>query len=212
MKSIVILISWRGSNMNAILDAGLPANIAAVISNNPDAPGLEFARTKGIPTGVVDHRNYAGTESFSEALRKQVDAHQPDLVVLAGFMRVLSEAFVNHYAERLLNIHPALLPAFAGLDPHGRALQAGVKVSGCTVHFVTPHIDQGPIIVQAAVPVHADDTEATLSARILEQEHRIYPQAIRWFVEDKLSVQDGRVKLTGVKDVHRVLISPGIPD
>jgi len=196
VKTIVILISGRGSNMQAIVEAKLPVHIAAVISNKPDASGLSYAQSKGIATRVVDHRNYASREAFDAALMQAIDALKPDLVVLAGFMRILTEGFVNHYQGRLINIHPSLLPAFPGLDTHEQALKEGVKIHGCTVHFVTPKVDHGPIVAQAAVPVKADDTPATLAARVLAQEHRIYPQAIRWFAEDRLTLTpDGRVNV-----------------
>ena len=188
MKSIVILISGRGSNMEAIVGARIPGvRIAAVISNRPGAEGLAFARSHGIATAVVDHTAHADRASFDAALAECIDAHAPDLVVLAGFMRVLTDGFVRRYEGRLLNIHPSLLPAFPGLHTHRRALEAGVKLHGATVHFVTAELDDGPIVVQAAVPVRADDDEATLAARVLAQEHVIYPQAVRWFAEGRLA-------------------------
>lgn len=195
MSRIVILISGRGSNMQAILAARLPVQVAAVIGNRPEAPGLAAARAAGIPTVVVDHRRFAGRAEFDAALAEAIDAYAPDLVVLAGFMRILTDGFVVHYAGRMLNVHPSLLPAFPGLHTHRAALAAGVKVHGATVHFVTPSLDHGPIVVQAAVPVAADDDEATLAARVLREEHRIYPQAIRWFAEGRLHMVDGRVRL-----------------
>ena len=189
MKSIVILISGRGSNMEAIVRARIPGvRIAAVISNRPGAEGLAFARSHGIATAVVDHTAHADRASFDAALAECIDAHAPDLVVLAGFMRVLTDGFVRRYEGRLLNIHPSLLPAFPGLHTHRRALEAGVKLHGATVHFVTAELDDGPIGVQAAVPVRADDDEAALAARVLAQEHVIYPQAVRWFAEGRLAV------------------------
>lgn len=199
MKSIVILVSGRGSNMEAIVRAGLAnARISAVISNRADAKGLEFAAAHGIATAVVDHKAFASREDFDAALVEAIDAHQPDLVVLAGFMRVLTDAFVRRYEGRLLNIHPSLLPAFPGLHTHRRALDAGVRVHGATVHFVTPALDCGPVVIQAVVPVLPDDDEDSLSARVLKQEHRIYPQAVRWFVEERLSITaQGRVLLRG---------------
>ena len=168
MKNIVILISGRGSNMEAMLDAKLPCRIAAVISNKADARGLETARAHGIPTAVVAHAEHASRELSDAALAAEIDRHRPDLVVLAGVMRILGEAFVRRYAGRLMNIHPSLLPAFPGLDTHRRALAAGCRVHGCTVHFVTPALDNGPVVIQAAVPVHADDSEAALAARAAE--------------------------------------------
>jgi phosphoribosylglycinamide formyltransferase-1 len=199
VRNVVILISGRGSNMEAIVRAAIPgARIAAVISNRPEAAGLEFARRHGIATAVVDHKAHPSREAFDTALAAAIDAFAPDLVVLAGFMRVLGEAFVRRYEGRMLNIHPSLLPAFPGLHTHERALQEGCRVHGATVHFVTPALDHGPIVVQAAVPVLPDDTPETLAARVLVQEHRIYPQAVRWFVEDRLQLTpEGRVVLQG---------------
>ena len=194
MKRIVILISGRGSNMQAILEAGLPVEIAAVISNKPEAKGLEIAAQNGVATAVVDHRQHASRELFDTALAEKIDSFKPDLVVLAGFMRILTEGFVNRYQGRLINIHPALLPAFPGLDTHQKALQEGVRIHGCTVHFVTPTVDHGPIVSQAAVPVLPDDTPDTLAARVLEQEHLIYPAAIRWFAEGLIRLEKGLVK------------------
>lgn len=194
MKSIVVLLSGRGSNFGALLDAGLGPHVAAVISNRPDAAGLDLARRTGIPALALDHKAYATREAFDARLAEEIDRHTPALVVLAGFMRVLTADFVERYAGRLINIHPALLPAFPGQDTHARALAAGVRLHGCTVHFVTPEVDVGPIVIQAAVPVLPDDDAATLAARVLAQEHRIYPQAIRWFLEDRLSIRaDGCV-------------------
>mgnify|MGYP001178181593 FL=1 len=202
MKSIVILVSGRGSNMEAIVRAAIPgARIAAVISNRPDAQGLAFAAAHGIATAVVDHRAHADRVAFDAALAEAIDAHAPDLVVLAGFMRILTDGFVRRYAGRLLNIHPSLLPSFTGLHTHRRALAAGVRVHGATVHFVTDQLDCGPVVIQAVVPVHADDDEAALAARVLAQEHRIYPQAVRWFVEERISIgADGRVRVAGEAD------------
>ncbi len=208
MKTIVILISGRGSNMQAIVEAKLPLRIAAVISNKPDAEGLEYAKANGIATAVVDHRPHATREAFDAELMRCIDAYAPDLVVLAGFMRILSEGFVLHYSERLINIHPSLLPAFPGLATHRRALEAGVKIHGCTVHFVTPVVDHGPIVVQAAVPVKDDDTAQSLAARVLQQEHQIYPQALRWFAEDRLSITHGQVKVRDVAASESALRSP----
>jgi len=208
MKSVIILISGRGSNMQALLEAGLP--VAAVISNNPAAEGLMFAQTRGIPTRVIDHRTFPDRKAFDAALAEAIDSYQPDLVILAGFMRILSEAFVDHYQGRLVNIHPSLLPAFPGLDTHTRALQEGIKIHGCTVHFVTSQLDHGPIIIQAAIPVLTDDTPATLAARVLAQEHRIYPQAVRWFLQEQLKLVENRVEITTTSDCQGVLYSPGI--
>lgn len=214
MKSIVILISGRGSNMRSLLDAvaagSLPVRVAAVLSNRGDAPGLETAAARGVTTRVVDHRAFVGREAFDAALAVAIDSFAPDLVLLAGFMRILSDGFVQHYAGRLLNIHPSLLPSFPGLHTHRRALAEGVRVHGCTVHFVTPSLDHGPIIVQAAVPVLDGDDEASLAARVLAQEHRVYPLAVRWFVEERLHVVDGRVVCAASQDGAKVLISPPV--
>jgi phosphoribosylglycinamide formyltransferase-1 len=196
-QRIVVLISGRGSNMEAICRAceaeQWPARIEAVVSNRPDAAGLAFASAHGIQTAVVDHRAFPAREQFDDALAQAIDAHSPDLVVLAGFMRILGASFVERHAGRLLNIHPSLLPMFPGLHTHRRALEAGCKLAGATVHFVTAALDHGPIVIQAAVPVLADDDEASLSARVLEREHVIYPRAVRWFVEGSLREVDGRV-------------------
>ena len=208
MKSIVILISGRGSNLQAIVEAQLPLRIAAVIGNQAEAAGLEYARAKGIATSVVDHRQHSTRAAFDQKLIHSIDPYAPDLVVLAGFMRILSDAFVQHYAGRLINIHPSLLPAFPGLATHRRALEAGVKIHGCTVHFVTPVVDHGPIVVQAAVPVQAEDTAQTLAARVLQQEHRIYPQALRWFAEDRLTITQGQVNVRGMATLSSALCSP----
>ncbi|MFY7867039.1 phosphoribosylglycinamide formyltransferase [Roseateles sp.] len=197
MKSIVILISGRGSNMEAIVRAcaaeGWPARIAAVISNRPGAAGLAFAAQHGIATAVVDHKAFANREVFDAELQKVIDGYAPDLLVLAGFMRILTPAFTAHYAERMLNIHPSLLPAFTGLHTHARALEMGCKFVGATVHFVTAELDHGAIVAQAVVPVQAGDDEDSLSARVLKLEHRMYPQAVRWFVQDQLQIENGVV-------------------
>ena len=208
-KRIVVLISGRGSNMEALLEARLPATIAAVISNVPEARGLSIAQSHGVPTALVDHRSHSRRSDFEAALAAEIDRHAPDLVVLAGFMRVLTEAFVTRYSGRLLNIHPSLLPAFTGLHTHRRALAAGVRIHGCTVHFVTPALDNGPIVIQAAVPVLPGDTEDTLAARILTEEHRIYPQAVRWFCEGRLRLgSGGQVEIDGAKAATGALLSP----
>jgi len=214
MKNIVILISGRGSNMEALIaarEAGqLPVNIAAVISNRPDAKGLETAARAGITTHFIDHKAFAGREAFDAALAECIDGFAPDLVVLAGFMRILSEGFVRRYEGRLMNIHPSLLPSFPGLHTHQRALDEGVRIHGCTVHFVTPALDHGPVIIQAAVPVVDGDDEATLAARVLRQEHLVYPQAVRWFAEGKLALVDGRVRLAVEAGNAAVLIAPEV--
>jgi len=206
MKSIVILISGRGSNMEAIVRAGLPAKIASVVSNRADAAGLKFAAQAGIPAAVVDEREFPSREAFDAALSKTIDAHSPDLVALAGFMRILGEGFIRRYQGRLVNIHPSLLPAFPGLHTHRRALQEGVKLHGCTAHFVTLQVDRGPIIVQAAVPVRPGDTEESLAARVLRQEHRVYPLALRWFLDGRLIVEDGVVRVNG-SDAGQALLA-----
>jgi phosphoribosylglycinamide formyltransferase-1 len=199
MKNIVILISGRGSNMEAIVRAlqseRWPARIAAVISNRADAPGLAFAAAHGIATAVVANKDYASRAEFDAALQTVIDGFAPDLVVLAGFMRILTDAFVTHYAGRMLNIHPSLLPLFPGLATHAQALAAGVREHGATVHFVTAELDHGPMVLQASVPVQPQDTVETLSARVLEQEHVIYPRAVRWFVEDRLTLAQGAVQV-----------------
>jgi phosphoribosylglycinamide formyltransferase-1 len=193
--SVVVLISGRGSNMQALLDAGLP--VAAVISNRADAAGLEIAARRGVVTKAIEHKGYPTREAFDEALAAEIDRHAPKLVALAGFMRILSPAFVARYGGRLLNIHPSLLPAFPGLDTHRRALAAGVKVHGCSVHFVTEQLDHGPIVVQAAVPVRPGETPDVLAARVLRQEHVVYPRAVRWFLDDMLVIRGGVVSVKG---------------
>jgi phosphoribosylglycinamide formyltransferase 1 len=198
MKSIVILVSGRGSNMRSIVQACAaerwPARVRAVISNRPDALALDFAARLHIATSVVDHRAFPSRDEFDAQLSHAIDVHAPDLVVLAGFMRILGADFVRRYEGRLLNIHPSLLPAFPGLHTHRRALEAGCKVAGATVHFVTTALDHGPIVMQAVVPVLPDDDEQRLSDRVLEREHVIYPRAVRWFVEGRLQVRDGIVR------------------
>ncbi|SAL10781.1 phosphoribosylglycinamide formyltransferase [Caballeronia humi] len=200
MKKIVILISGRGSNMEAVVRAckreGWPAEVRAVVSNRPDAAGLGFAAANGIATAVVDHRDFAERAAFDAALAAAIDAHAPDLVVLAGFMRVLTDDFVHHYTGRMLNVHPSLLPCFPGLKTHQQALDAGVRVHGASVHFVTPTLDHGPIVAQGAVPVIAGDDAAALATRVLAVEHIIYPRAVRWFVEGRLAIDGERVVLT----------------
>lgn len=191
----VVLISGRGSNLAALLEADPPIGVAAVISNRDDARGLDIAAAHGIPRAVIPHGDYASREAFDAALASAIDAHAPALVVLAGFMRILTPGLVRRYAGRMINIHPSLLPAFAGLHTHRRALEAGVKIHGCTVHFVTSELDHGPIIAQAAVPVLEDDNEASLAARVLIEEHRILAQAIRWFSAGRLVVAAGRVRI-----------------
>ncbi|MFK3736146.1 phosphoribosylglycinamide formyltransferase [Massilia sp. TN1-12] len=205
MKNIVILISGRGSNMEAIvraLDAERwPARIAAVISNKPDAQGLAFAQARGIPTAVVPNKEFATREAFDAALRETIDGFAPDLVVLAGFMRILTAPFVEHYAGRMLNIHPSLLPLFPGLHTHRQALEAKVTEHGATVHFVTAELDHGPTVLQAKIEVLPGDTEESLAQRLLEKEHMIYPQAVRLFVEGKLSIDDGAVHIAAATSI-----------
>ena len=201
MKNIVILISGRGSNMEAIVRAAAaeawPARIAAVVSNRADAAGLAFARDKGIATAVVDHTAFAAREAFDAELARTVEGFRPDVVALAGFMRILGPAFVQRFDGRLVNVHPSLLPAFAGLHTHRRAIEAGCKLAGASVHFVTNDLDHGPIIGQAVVPVCADDTEDSLAERVLAREHALYPQALRWLVEGALERRAGVVRHTG---------------
>ncbi len=201
MKRVVILISGRGSNMAALLvavrDGRIAATVAGVISNRPDAAGLAHAARHGVPTTVVDHRLFADRAGFERALAAAIDALAPDLVVMAGFMRIVSAGFVERYAGRLINVHPSLLPAYAGLHTHRRALADGVKIHGCTVHFVTATVDHGPIIAQGAVAVHEDDTEATLAARVLEVEHRILASAVRWFCAERLVSAGPGVRVNG---------------
>jgi phosphoribosylglycinamide formyltransferase-1 len=198
---LVVLISGRGSNLQAILDGArdgaLPIDIRAVISNRPGAPGLERARQAGVQALTLDHKGFSERRDFDTALRRTIDALVPGLVILAGFMRVLGEDFVIHYGGRLLNIHPSLLPKYRGLHTHERALIDGEREHGASVHFVTPELDSGPVIIQARVPVLPDDDPDTLAARVLEQEHQIYPLAIRWFAEGRLALRDGRVFFDG---------------
>jgi phosphoribosylglycinamide formyltransferase-1 len=194
---VVVLISGRGSNLHALLKAideqHLPVEVRAVISNRRNAGGLQHARDLGIPTEILEHREFADREAFDQALRRTIDRYEPGLVVLAGFMRLLTTAFVNHYLGRLINIHPSLLPAYRGLNTHERALQDGVTEHGASVHFVTPELDSGPVILQAAVPVQKDDTVETLAERVLNVEHKIYPLAVKWFAENRVQLKDHRV-------------------
>jgi phosphoribosylglycinamide formyltransferase 1 len=206
MKRIVILISGRGSNMEAIVqrcaEQQWPAAVVAVIANRPDAPGLAFAQSRGIATAVVDHKAQPSREAFDVALAAAIDRHRPDLLVLAGFMRILGATFVRRYEGRMLNIHPSLLPSFPGLHTHRRALETGCQLVGATVHFVTPELDHGPIVMQSAVPVLAGDDEHSLASRVLATEHVIYPLSVRWFVEGKLQLDQGRVRqLDGASQV-----------
>lgn len=201
VKRIVILISGRGSNMEAVVRAcdaeAWNARVAAVVSNRADAAGLAFAAAHDIAAAVVDHRTYPSREAFDAALAEVVEQHAPDLVLLAGFMRILTPVFVSRFEGRMLNIHPSLLPAFTGLHTHRRAIEAGCKLAGATVHFVTAELDHGPIVAQAVVPVLSDDTEEALGARVLEREHVLYPLAVRWFVQGDLHVARGIVTHRG---------------
>ncbi len=211
-RRIVVLISGRGSNMEALVRAAIPgATVAAVISNRPQAAGLVFAQQHGIPTEVLDHTAYPERSAFDTALAQSIDRYEPDLVVLAGFMRILGEPFVRRYEGRLMNIHPSLLPLFPGLHTHERAIAAGCRIHGATVHFVTAALDHGPIIIQAAVPVLPDDTPERLAARVLREEHRIYPQAVRWFIEGRLQIlPDGRVAVADADFPDCALIAPAV--
>jgi phosphoribosylglycinamide formyltransferase-1 len=199
LKRIVILISGRGSNMAAVLAAEkageLSGRIVAVISNRPEAAGLAIATNQGVPTAVINHKSYEDRQGFDDALSAAVEYYRPDLVLLAGFMRMLGSDFVARYQNRLINIHPSLLPAFPGLHTHRRALAEGVKIHGCTVHFVTDSLDRGPIVAQAVVPVREGDDEATLAARVLQMEHIVLPRAVRWFCEDRLVVDGNQVHI-----------------
>jgi phosphoribosylglycinamide formyltransferase-1 len=193
MSRVVVLISGRGSNMQALLNAGIP--LTAVLCNRPEAGGLEIARAAGVATEIIDHRVFPDRATFDNALAARIDAYHPDLIVLAGFMRILGTTFVNHYAGRLINIHPSLLPSFTGLDTHRRAIEGGCRIHGCTVHFVTSELDHGPVIAQAAVPVLDDDDERTLAERVLVQEHQLLPATVRWYLAGRLQVEGLRVRL-----------------
>jgi len=201
MKRIVVLISGQGSNLEAIVRASQaedwPGRVVAVISNRADAGGLRRARDQGIATEVLDHKAFPDRPSFDAALAELIDGHAPDLVVLAGFMRILTPGFVARYDGRMLNVHPSLLPAFAGLHTHRRAIEQGCKVAGATVHFVCAELDHGPVVAQAVVPVLAGDDETSLAARVLAAEHVLYPRAVGWFVKDQLRVHEGRVTHLG---------------
>lgn len=213
-KRVGILISGRGSNMSTLIDAckdpSYPAEIVTVISNRPDAPGLETAAKEGIPVKAIDHKKYASREAFEKDLDGALKAANVDLICSAGFMRLLTKGFVEAWRDRQLNIHPSLLPAFKGLDTHQRALEAGVKLSGCTVHFVRTEMDTGPIVAQAAVPVLVDDTPDTLAARVLDAEHKLYPYALELVASGKARVDGERVTLTEKQAVHGAYISPYI--
>lgn len=205
MKNIVILISGGGSNMATIVKTAQQeqweqrhgARVAAVVSNKADAKGLVFARAQGIATAVLDHKAFASREAFDAELAATIDRHQPALVVLAGFMRILTAGFTQRFAGRMMNIHPSLLPAFTGLHTHERAIATGCKLAGATVHFVTAELDHGPIIAQGCVPILTGDTADTVAARVLKIEHQLYPQAVRWFVQDRLSIDGLQVAIAG---------------
>lgn len=197
MKSYVILISDRGSNMQALLESNLPGRCAAVISNRPQAAGLKIAAAHGVTTAVVDDREFATREDFDRALAAEIERHAPHLVLLAGFMRILGDAFVQRFSGRMLNIHPSLLPEFPGIKTHAQALAAGARAHGCSVHFVTPALDGGPLIVQMSVPVLAGDDADALGARVLAEEHLLYPRVARWFLNGRLQLADGQVMFDG---------------
>lgn len=209
---LVVLISGRGSNLQSLIDAcaepGFPAEIALVIANVPGAPGLERAAKAGIPTRVIDHKDYAGREPFEDALSEAIKPVKPAVICLAGFMRILTDGFVTRWRDRLVNIHPSLLPSFKGLHTHERAIEAGVRFAGCTVHFVRPAMDDGPIIAQAAVPIHPDDTPDSLAARVLAEEHRIYPLAVRLIAENRVRVAGEKVVIAGCRPPAATLINP----
>ncbi len=211
---VVVLISGRGSNLSAILEAAAapdyPAAVVAVIANKADAPGLQLAAAAGVATEIVPSQGVTDRTVYDQSLRDAIDRYAPDLIVLAGFMRILTADFVNHYAGRMINIHPSLLPSFTGLHTHQRALDAGVHLHGCTVHFVTAELDHGPMIAQAAIPVWPDDTVASLAARVLAEEHRVYPAAVRWFAEGRLKVVGQRVLLDGALANDVGLIAPHV--
>ena len=207
---IAVLISGRGSNLQSILDAvtnkELPVEVAAVISNKADAEGLHRADVASVPAVVVDDRKFDTRESFDHELMRVIDGFDPDLVVLAGFMRILGKDFVRHYEGRLINIHPALLPDFPGLNTHARALSSGAARHGASVHFVTPEVDAGPVIIQRAVPILESDTAESLAARVLEQEHQIYPLAIRWIAEKRVHINGDHVLIDGIELAEQGLI------
>ncbi len=211
VKSAVILISGRGSNMRSIVEARTGLVVKAVIANRPDAQGLEWARSQGIATRAIDHKAFASREAFEAALGDAIEALGPDLVLLAGFMRIFTPSFIARFPRRILNIHPSLLPSFTGLHTHRQALQAGVKLHGCSVHVVTPSLDAGPVVIQAAVPVLAGDTEESLAARVLAAEHRIYPQAVRWFVEDRIEFAGDVVQVRGSGVSSDCIVAPRDP-
>lgn len=211
-KRVAVLISGRGSNMQALVDAaampGFPAEIVTVISNRPDAPGLQWAADRGIATVALDHKAFADRATFDAELHQTLAAAKIDLVALAGFMRILTPGFVTRWQGRMINVHPSLLPLFPGLDTHARALEAGVKIAGCTVHFVTAEMDVGPIVAQAAVPVAPEDTPDTLAGRVLKAEHRIYPQALEWVASGQVTFATAGTARVGTVEPGACLISP----
>ena len=210
MKTLAILISGQGTHLanleRACRSQQVPARIGLVVSNRSQAPGVALAQQLGLPVQTVSHTDFDSREAFDERLAQLIEASAADLVVLAGFMRILTDAFVQRFEGRLVNIHPSLLPAFAGLDTHARALKTGVRVHGATVHLVTPTLDHGPILAQAAVPVLACDDAESLRVRVLSAEHRIYPRAVRWLLEDRVRVIEGRVLVNGIDDSERLLM------
>jgi len=211
-QKLAVLISGRGSNLQSLIDAcavpDFPAEIALVLSNVEGVQGLERARKAKIQTSVISHRDFPDRESFEDAMHERILGVRPDLVCLAGFMRILTDNFIKRWSNRLINIHPSLLPAFRGLHTHERVLEAGARFGGCTIHFVRPAMDDGPIIAQAAVPVRSDDTPDTLAARVLEQEHRIYPLAVRLIAEGRVRVVGERVLIDGAMAAETAVINP----
>lgn len=211
---VAVLISGRGSNLQSLIDhfgpviGGSPIEIVLVLSNRPEAPGLERARQAGIPAAAIDHKSFADRADFDAAMDQAIRASGAELVVLAGFLRLLTDGFITGWQDRLVNIHPALLPAFKGLNTHARALEAGVRFHGCTVHYVRPEMDSGPIIAQAAVPVRPDDSEQTLGLRVLQAEHRLFPLALRLIAEGKVRVEDGRAIVADAAFAGGVLFNP----
>jgi phosphoribosylglycinamide formyltransferase-1 len=211
MKKVVILLSGRGSNLQALLNAKLPCHVVAVISNRADAKGIEIAKSSGVTTAIVPHQNYADRTAFDAALAEEIDRHSPDLIVLTGFMRILTAGFVERYHGKMINIHPSLLPSYTGINTHARALQDGVKIHGCSVHFVTPTLDAGPIIIQAAIPVLSNDTADSLAARVLHEEHRILPQSIRWICREQVWLTPaGVISTNRLEQPGAPLFSPGL--
>ena len=212
---LAVLISGRGSNLQSLIDAcqsaDYPAEVALVVSNIPGAPGLARAEQVGIPTATINHAAFADRNAFESALTQALEQAQTELICLAGFMRLLTPSFVTHWNDRLINIHPSLLPSFKGLDVHQRAIDAGVRFSGCTVHFVRPDMDSGPIIAQAVVPIEGTDDAHSLAERILEQEHTIYPLAVRLISEDKIIIENERVTVTNGSSSGASLINPVTP-